>query len=260
MSELTITNSLVPVLDTQLRVQHLRVTDQEDQPVLVFLHEGLGAIALWKQFPQQLAKALQCNAIIYNRKGYGYSSGLELPRPLDYLEQEAAKDLPALLQALGIKKPILVGHSDGGSIALLYAAQFPTTAVVSIAAHAYVEDITIQSVKEVAHAYRQSPKLKQSLSKYHEDADGLFWAWVDTWLHPDFRAWSVLQQLTNIDAPCLLVQGEQDEYATQEHPKVISEYIPTAQVSMLPNCKHLPHIQAPAALLELVQSFLYQFL
>ena len=249
----------ITVLNKSLRVQHLTVNAAATQPTIVFLHEGLGCVELWKDTPQQIVEATGLNAIVFDRQGYGQSDEMDLPRPLDYLEREARLHLPALLEALNIKNPILIGHSDGGTIALIYAALYPTKAVVAAAAHILVEPITLEGIRAAVGQYKPL-NMEQKLQRYHgEKADTLFWAWADTWLHPDFEAWNVAHFLSDITCPVLGIQGKDDEYATDQHLEWIADGIGVqANGLLLNNCAHVPHVQAKKTFLEAVIAFIKQ--
>lgn len=247
----------VSVLNKSLRVQHLVVNPISNQPTLVFLHEGLGCVELWKDVPQKIVEATGLNAIVFDRQGYGQSDAMDLPRPLDYLEREGEIFLPALLEVLNIKNPILIGHSDGGTIALVYAAKHPAKAVIAAAAHVLVEPITLEGIRTVVEEYKPL-NMEQKLQRYHgEKADTLFWAWADTWLHPEFEAWNVTAVLSDIACPVLGLQGREDEYATDEHLWMITEGIGThAKGILLDDCAHMPHVQAKEAFLKAVIAFI----
>lgn len=256
---LRVNERFVTVLGKQLRIREFKQASGDNRPTLVFLHEGLGCIELWKDFTALLIEKTGLNALVYERQGYGQSDHLDLPRPLDYLEIEAQKYLPNLLEQLNITKPILLGHSDGGTIALIYAALYPTSLLITAAAHVFVEDITISGIKKVAHNY-QKEVLGKQLEKYHGvKADDLFWAWADTWLHEGFRNWNVTQFLPQINCPSLLIQGRDDEYATLDQLEFIAKEIGAqAQFLILENCGHSPHIQAKQSLLRYVDIFIKQ--
>lgn len=251
-------NTFVKVLNKNLSVRFLKHLIEPQKPTLVFLHEGLGCIELWKDFPQLLAEATGCNAMLYERQGYGQSSHLDLPRPKDYLEIEAKIYLPLLLQELNISNPILVGHSDGGTIALLYAAENPCAMLITAAAHVIVEEITIQGIQKVVQQYQSNPKFRQKLEQYHgSKADDLFWAWADTWLDAGFRDWDVRHFLPKITCPALLLQGKEDEYATPQHLDLIAKGIAEkAEAVLLEDCGHSPHVQAKGEMVERILNFI----
>ena len=257
--KMEISFSTINVRNKNLRVQLLQQTSAENNPWLVFLHEGLGCIELWKDFPQKLASATGLNAIVYDRQGYGGSDYLDLPRPVNYLEIEALDFLPELLSKLNISNPILVGHSDGGSIALIYAGKFPCKAIICEAAHIYVEEITLEGISKA----KSNPDLqlvKEKLKKYHgAKTDDIFSAWADTWLADSFRDWNIAGMLKEINCPVLLIQGLDDEYATPEHINKIMEAMPQAASidSFLPEkCGHVPHFQAADAVLAKMIQFI----
>jgi pimeloyl-ACP methyl ester carboxylesterase len=251
--------SKVNVRNKTLRVQQLQQTNANYNPTLVFLHEGLGCIELWKDFPQKLAAATGLNAIVYDRQGYGGSDHLDLPRPVNYLEIEALDFLPELLSKLKISNPILVGHSDGGSIALIYGGKFPCAGIISEAAHIYVETITLEGISKA----KSNPDLqlvKEKLKKYHgTKTNDIFSAWADTWLSDSFRDWNIAGMIKGINCPVLLIQGLDDEYATPQHIDKIMEAMPQAAYTdiFLPEkCGHVPHFQAADAVLSKMIQFI----
>lgn len=248
--------TFVQVLDKQLRVQQFYQASGKNKPTLVFLHEGLGSIELWKDFPQKVMAATGLNAMLYDRQGHGHSDAMNLPRPLNYLEVEAKEYLPALLQQLKIERPILIGHSDGGTIALIYAALHSVVSVVTAAAHVLVEDITIEGIQHVVAGY-DAQVMGKKLEKYHgEKANTLFKAWSNTWLNPYFRAWNVAHYLDSITCPVLILQGKKDEYATDNHLHLIVERIGSnAKGILIDDCKHSPHIQAADFFMNSIRSF-----
>jgi len=232
-------------------------------PLLVFLHEGLGSVALWKNFPAQLCEAAGCRGLVYSRPGYGRST----PRPanqalgVDFMHRQAREVLPALLQALGIdaarERPWLFGHSDGGSIALLYAASFPQQigGAIVMAPHILVEDVSVASIEKARAAYLAT-NLRQRLGKYHDDPDSAFWGWNDIWLHPSFRAWSIEQDLSAITCPLLAVQGLDDEYGTLAQIRGIAQRVPQTELLELPACGHSPQSDQPQRVIEAVTGFM----
>ena len=234
----------------------------EQGPVFVFLHEGLGSVAMWKDFPDRLCKALGVRGFVYSRPGYGRST----PRPKheswndDFMHQQAREVLPAVLIAAGIdpqKDPLwLFGHSDGGSISLIYAASFPqrVSGLVVLAPHIMVEDLTITSIEEARRAY-QVTDLPQKLGRYHEDPDSAFWGWNDIWLKPSFRQWTIESLLLGITCPLLAVQGMDDQYGTMAQIHGIKDALPNTQLFEMPQCGHSPHRDQPAQLIMSVTSF-----
>lgn len=229
-----------------------------DAPVMAFLHEGLGSVAMWRDFPARLADAVGVRALVYSRPGYGRSS----PRPEgekwqpDFMHRQAREVLPALLRELGVEKPWLFGHSDGGSIALLHAAAFPDAlrGAIVLAPHILVEDISVASIAKAREAYLQTD-LKQRLARYHDDADSAFWGWNDVWLSPAFRGWSIEEEIRAIRCPLLAVQGLDDEYGTLEQVRGIARRVPQAELLEIPQCGHSPHKDQPEAVIETVKGF-----
>lgn len=232
-----------------------------DAPVMVFLHEGLGSVAMWRDFPARLCEAAGLRGLVYSRPGYGKST----PRPAgerwlpDFMHRQAREVLPALLRALDVEKPWLFGHSDGGSIALLYAAAFPDAlqGAVVLAPHILVEDVSVTSIEQAREVYRTTD-LKQKLARYHEDVDSAFWGWNDVWLSPAFRDWSIEQEIGSIRCPLLAVQGVDDEYGTLEQIRGIARRVPQTQLLELPRCGHSPHKDQPEAVIGAVTRFVQE--
>jgi pimeloyl-ACP methyl ester carboxylesterase len=227
-------------------------------PVMVFLHEGLGSVAMWRDFPGRLCEATGLRGLVYSRPGYGKST----PRPPsekwgpDFMHRQAREVLPALLRALDVRQPWLFGHSDGGSIALLYAAAFPDAlrGAVVLAPHILVEEISVTSIEKAREAYLQA-ELKQRLARYHDDPDSAFWGWNDAWLSPDFRTWSIGDEIRAIRCPLLAMQGVDDEYGTLEQVRGIARRVPQAQLLEIPACGHSPHKDQPEVVIEAVRAF-----
>ncbi|MCU0370284.1 MAG: alpha/beta hydrolase [Bacteroidales bacterium] len=229
-------------------------------PFLVFLHEGLGCIGKWKDFPRKLCKATSLTGIVYDRYGYGNSDGLEEPRPPDFLQREAFDVLPELLEKLNIHKPvILIGHSDGGSIALLYAAKFPerVKALILEAPHVKIEELSARGLKAAILAY-QYGDLKERLYKYHgENTDAMFWGWANIWTDERMRQWNIESFLPQIKAPLLFLQGEDDEYGTTEQLwSIVGRVKGTVEAEIIPGCGHIPHQQAEEFTLQRMQGFI----
>lgn len=214
-------------------------------PTLVFLHEGLGCIEMWKDFPDLLAAATGCRALIYDRPGYGRSEASEGPRGLQYFENEANLILPAILSACGVTNPILIGHSDGGTIALLHAGRFAVRGIVTEAAHVFVEPESLAGVAAAKEAW-QDDKFRQRLARYHGDGTAtMFAAWADMWSAPWFRDWNMESELASIESPVLAIQGVDDEYGTPDQVDAIRRGVGgMVQTLLVPNCGHAPHIQA----------------
>ncbi|MGA2082201.1 MAG: alpha/beta hydrolase [Holophaga sp.] len=222
-------------------------------PTLVFLHEALGSITQWRGFPLALASATGLPALVYDRLGHGKSEPRPLPLAPGYLETEARERLPEVLAACGIEVPFLVGHSDGGTIALLYAARFPRAplAVITEAAHVWVEAEALQGIWRTLRAYGTTP-LRERLRTHHGDrVDEVFHAWSDVWLSPAFRDWSMVGLLPALTCPVLAIQGEADEYGTPDQVRAILEAVSgPAQGLILPGCAHVPHFQAKEEVLD----------
>jgi len=236
--------------------------EREQSPLLIFLHEGLGSIAMWRDFPQQLCEATHTRGLVYSRYGYGGSTP-KAPNekwPVSYMHGEARDALPALLAALGLQdeRPILYGHSDGGSIALLFAAMYPDRpqAIIVAAPHIFVEDVSITSIQAAKQAYLTTD-LPQRLGKFHQNVDASFWGWNDVWLDPDFRAWNIESHLPAIRCPVLAIQGEDDEYGTLAQIQGIARLVPQTQLCTLGNCRHSPHKDQTTAVIERVKAFLH---
>jgi pimeloyl-ACP methyl ester carboxylesterase len=223
---------------------------------LVMLHEGLGSVSMWRGFPEQLARATACRTLVYSRYGYGRSSPLEVPRGVDYMHEEALHWLPAILERLDIRRPILFGHSDGGSIALIHAASAASEAagIMALAPHVKVEDLSVRSIAATKTAYLQSD-LPARLSRHHEDADSAFWGWNRIWLDPAFRSWNIEALLPSIRCPILAIQGEEDEYGTMEQLAAIARAAPHARLLPLASCRHSPHRDQPDAVLAAAAEF-----
>lgn len=232
-------------------------------PVMVFLHEGLGSVAMWKDFPQRLCQALGWRGLVYSRPGYGRST----PRPEseawspDFMHRQARELLPALLQALGLSGPAvpplwLFGHSDGGSITLLHAASagMAVAGAIVLAPHILVEDVSVRSIQAAREAY-ESGTLRAGLARYHDDPDSAFWGWNHIWLSPDFRNWNITTDLRHIRCPVLAVQGLDDEYGTLEQIRGIARQAPQTQLLELADCGHSPHRDQPERLIAAVQAF-----
>ncbi|MGQ0579285.1 MAG: alpha/beta fold hydrolase [Betaproteobacteria bacterium] len=228
-----------------------------DVPVLVFLHEGLGSVALWKGFPENVTHATGCPAIVYSRYGYGRSERLAGARGVDYMHREALEVLPQLLDALSIRNAILIGHSDGASIALIHAGagSRPVRGLVLLAPHVFVEDITVKSIAEAKVAFMNTD-LPVKLARYHDDAESTFRGWNDIWLHPDFRRWNIEEYLPGITCPVLQIQGEGDQYGTAAQVKAIATRVKgPVETLMLANCAHSPHVDQEQRTIEKIAHF-----
>lgn len=239
------------------RIEFERIdVGQRARPVLVLLHEGLGSIAMWRDFPGRLAHATGCNALVYSRFGYGNSEALRADRPVRYMHDEALIALPELLDRLAIERPILVGHSDGGSIALIHAGGSgrAVAGVVTLAAHVLVEDLSVASIAAAKTAY-ETTDLRSRLARYHADVDSAFLGWNRIWLHPDFRAWNIEEYLPSITCPVLAIQGEDDEYGTMEQMRRIGAQVRDVELVALEDCRHSPHRDQPGAVVDAITRF-----
>jgi len=232
---------------------------QSAYPVIVFLHEGLGSISLWKDFPEAFCRRHGLTGLMFSRYGYGLSTPrpTEEQWPVSFMHEQAHEVLPAFFSQLGITRPWLFGHSDGGSIALLYASRFSQqlSGVIVAAPHIFVEDITIKSIRAVRDVYL-TQDLRTKLGHHHGDVDSAFWGWNNIWLDPAFGAWNIEQELTTITCPILAIQGEDDEYGSLEQIHGIARKIPAAQITILPQCKHSAHRDQPDMLSKAVAHFI----
>lgn len=250
-----------------MRIEHKWVgRDCGTNPLVVFLHEGLGSLSMWKDFPQRFCEASRCRGLVYSRPGYGASTprSKEEAWGLDFMHRQAHEVLPALLKALYIdsvkQKPWLFGHSDGGSIALLYAAKFPDqiAGLIVLAPHILVEDISIASIAKTRQAYRETD-LRQRLSKHHADPDSAFWGWNNIWLHPPFRDWSIEAEIESIRCPLLAVQGLDDEYGSLEQIHGIARRAAQTELLELNHCGHSPHRDQPDLLISTASAFVGRY-
>lgn len=241
----------------RVRIEHAWVGEGAGAP-LVFLHEGLGSLAMWRDFPARLCAALGRRGLVYSRPGYGRSTPRDAQEfwGLDFMHRQAHEVLPALLAALNVTaKPVLFGHSDGGSIALLHAARFPVAGAVVMAPHILVEDLSVASIEQARVAY-ETTDLKQRLAKYHDDPDSAFYGWNRIWLHPPFKQWSIEDEIGAIACPLLAIQGLDDEYGTLEQIRGIARRVPQTRLLELPDCGHSPHRDQPEAVIAAAGAWL----
>ena len=225
---------------------------------IVMLHEGLGCVGLWNDFPDRLQAATGCGVFVYSRFGYGQSSPVTLPRPLDYMNDEANVVLPALLDRIGFQRGVLLGHSDGASISAIYAGSHQDhriNGIVLIAPHFFTEDVSIASIAEAKKAY-DTTDLRAKLSKWHAHVDCAFRGWNDAWLDPDFRKWDITDRLAYIRVPILIVQGEDDQYGTVKQIEVAKQecYCPV-ETALIKGAKHTPQREAPEVTLKTISDF-----
>jgi len=247
-----------------VRIEHAwHQREQTHEPLIVFLHEGLGSVSMWRDFPARLCAATGFRGLVYSRPGYGQSTPRAAQEAwgLDFMHRQAHEVLPALLATLGIDagrdRPWLFGHSDGASIALLYAARFPgrLAGAAVLAPHIMVEDLSVASIAQARATYATTD-LRQRLGRHHADPDSAFYGWNDIWLHPPFRHWSIEHEIAVITCPLLAVQGLDDEYGTLEQIRGIARRVPQTQLIELPGCGHSPHKDQPLAVIEAVRHWL----
>lgn len=253
-------NDFVTIRGRRLEVRRI-APRRPDAPTCVFLHEGIGSVSLWRDFPDRVAAATGCGAVAYSRYGYGQSDVFERPFDVDYMHREALDTLPDLLAALGIERPVLVGHSDGASIALIHAGAKPGVArgVVTLAPHVFVEDESIAGIVAALEAFRTTD-LEARLARHHRDAKRTFFGWNDMWLDPRFRAWNIEASLPAIRVPLMAIQGYGDNYGTMAQIDAIARQTGGAcEVVRLTDCGHTPHRDQPEATLAAVARFVERF-
>ena len=239
------------------RLEYRRIGASADGPTLVFLHEGLGSITQWRDFPDRIVESAGLPALVYARYGHGQSDVLQQPHGVDFMHREALESLPELLRLLGVARPILIGHSDGASIALIYAGSgHPLQALVAMAPHVFVEDISIESIAAVKRAF-ETTDLAHKLARHHRDPVKTFYGWNDVWLAPEFRRWNIEGFLPAIKCPLLAIQGYDDEYGSMAQVDAIARQAGGAvEVLKLDHCGHSPQKDQPQivanAVVELV--------
>ena len=252
-----------------LETQSITAPAGADGPTLVFLHEGLGSVRMWRDWPSRLCAQLGCAGLVYSRQGYGQSDpvrdvrgpsgqvdGQRHGRLLsDYLHREAFEVLPALLQALGIERPVLFGHSDGGTIALLHASRWDVSGCIVMAPHVMVEPMSLQAIQEARHAFEQGA-LRERLAAYHADVDCAFWQWNEVWLSPAFASFDIRADLPRIQAPLLAIQGVDDPYGSLAQIEDIAKAVPHTRLLTLPACGHSPYRDQPEAVAQAVSDFM----
>jgi pimeloyl-ACP methyl ester carboxylesterase len=230
-----------------------------DAPSIIFLHEGLGCVAMWRDFPDRLASATGCGTLVYSRTGHGGSDPVIGGRPLRYMHDEALEVLPAVLEHFELEKVVLFGHSDGASIALNHAGAHPRSvrALVVEAPHVFVEATSIEGIERITGEY-ETTKLRERLTRHHgSKTDTMFRAWSDVWLSPEFRNWNIEEYLPAIECPVLVVQGEDDQYGTMRQVEaVVKEVRGPAESLVLPHCGHSPHAERPDEVLEAAAGFI----
>ena len=234
-----------------MRIEYAWIAPERDaRPLVVFLHEGLGSLAMWKDFPRILCDATGTRGLVYSRPWNGRSTARRTHERFapDYQHEHARVVLPAFLRAVGVdvERPWLFGHSDGASIALLFASCFPRalSGLVVMAPHVFVERKNIDSIAGTRSSYLDTD-LRERLGRYHDDVDSAFWGWNDVWLDPAFRAWNIEEEVSRIECPVLAIQGDDDEYGTVEQMRRLARRLPDASIVQLPECRHSPHRDQP---------------
>ncbi|HEX6299337.1 MAG TPA: alpha/beta hydrolase [Acidimicrobiia bacterium] len=224
---------------------------------LVFLHEGLGSVELWRDFPRDVSSSARCPALVYSRYGNGWSGPLTAPRRPDYMHEEALETLPGLIDELVGRPPILIGHSDGASISIIYAgAGHPVEGLVLIAPHVFVEPETVRSISAIRDRFPGSG-MTAKMNKYHTDPEATFYGWADVWLSPAFRSWNIEEYLSGIRCPTLLIQGDADEYGTVSQLDAIDAGLDApVQRLLVPSAGHSPHLSHPDLVTDAVVEFL----
>jgi len=247
-----------------------------DVPTIVFLHEGLGCLTMWRDFPDRLAAATGCGALVYSRRGYGGSDPVREPRPVGFMHDEALATLPAVVEHFQLGEVVLFGHSDGASIAVIYAGARPggiggpqdppprpslVRALVLEAPHVFVESICVEKIARIAEEY-ETTRLRERLARHHgAHVDSMFLSWTDVWLRPEFRRWNIEEYLPSTECPVLVVQGEDDEYGTlAQVDAVLTQVNGPAESRVLPRCGHSPHSDRPSEVLGAAGRFIRQIL
>lgn len=230
----------------------------DQAPTIVLLHEGLGCAALWREFPQRLAEATEFGVVAYSRAGYGQSDPADLPRPLDYMTREAVDVLPEVLNAIGFRRGVLMGHSDGATIAAIYAGSvedFRVRGLILMAPHFFTEAMGLAEIAKAREAFATTD-LRDRMARYHRDPEATFRGWNDAWLQPDFIKWNVAEEIEYLRIPVLAIQGRQDQYGTLAQINEIESrsYAPV-DVEIIEGCRHAPHQDQPQAVLDAVAEF-----
>lgn len=246
------------------RIEYVRLQAQETEaqtPTIVMLHEGLGSIAMWQGFPQQVADATGCEVLVYSRHNYGHSDPIGSDYGIDFMHKEALKTLPEVLDQLNIKKPILFGHSDGGSIALIHAggAQRDLNGIILMAPHVLFERVGVSAAMATKEAYVNT-NLRERLARYHVHVDAAFYGWANFWLNPEFLYWNIEEYLSPISCPVLAIQGTDDEYGTMQQIDIIGRKVKDVELLKLPRCRHSAHKDQPLAVLKAVADFVEKIL
>ncbi len=251
--------TLEPIVQGR-RLEVVRIPGHRaDAYELVFLHEGLGSVSHWKDFPQLVAEGTGCGVTVYSRYGSGKSDVISAPRDVRYMHDEGLKVLPELLGELEIENPILIGHSDGASIAIIHAgAHDHVRGLVLLAPHVFVEELSVASIAEAKETFLTT-NLPEKLARHHTDAERTFWGWNNIWLHPEFRKWNIEEYLPRIDCPVLVIQGLEDQYGTIKQVEAIQRQCSgPVETLLLAECRHSPQRDQKEATLKAVQEFVYK--
>ena len=238
------------------RLEHVDIPPQiPERPEILLLHEGLGSVSLWRDFPERLAHRTGCRTIAYSRAGFGRSSPRTRPFTRAFMHEEALEIVPALREALGIERPVMIGHSTGASMALIHAAHKPAVAVIGMAPFAFVERSNVEAIRD--NAARDD--LRDRLRRHHDDVDTIFDGWRDLWTDPDFASWSIEEDLARLRSPVLAILGDRDEYSTPTQVERIVEKAKHARVEtmFLTDCGHAPHRDHPEVVLEAIDRFIH---
>jgi pimeloyl-ACP methyl ester carboxylesterase len=235
-------------------IETLELTGDEARRAIVLLHEGLGSVDLWRDFPRALHAATGRRLIAFSRHGHGHSEPPSQPRTPAFFHDEALTVLPELFAQLGVEAPLLVGHSDGGSIALIHAAHHPVAGIALLAPHVVVEDVTVTEIRAARERYRDGD-LRARMARHHDDVDAAFWGWCDVWLDPAFRDWSLEAEAENVDCPTLLIQGRDDPYGTLDQLERIAVRVRGPVERLVVPGGHSPHLEAPDEVLAAVTAF-----
>ena len=254
-------------MDIQVKEKILEIAwygpGPEDAPSLIFLHEGLGSVSMWKKFPQKLSQQTGCGALVYSRFGYGKSDECALPRPLNFMHEEGLDVLPEIIKLCRIQNYILVGHSDGASIALIHAGSESTDkllGMVNEAPHVFCESLTISSIKKLRENYNTG-NLRERLKKHHKDIDMTFNGWANVWLDDEFANWNIESFLPRIKVPQLIIQGNDDEYGTSvQIEAIVRQSVGSVKTCLLENCGHSPHRDQQSKTLQEMTKFVRNLL
>jgi pimeloyl-ACP methyl ester carboxylesterase len=242
----------------RVTIEHAWIGAASARPTIVFLHEGLGSVSMWRDFPARVCAAAGCRGLVYSRPGYGRSTPRRAEErwQSDFMHRQAFEVLPALLRALGLaeERIVLLGHSDGGSIALLHAARLAVEGLVVMAPHLFVEDLSVRSIEAAREAYATTD-LRSRLARHHADPDSTFRGWNDIWLAPEFRAWNIGAEIGSITCPLLAIQGVDDEYGTMAQIDAIAAHVAQTQRLELERCGHSPHRDQPDQVIAAVRDF-----